>query len=197
MSEKMSDAARAQLEASPLHTPRLLEDVSLLPAWARIAISRVTLQGHTVEQAAKKANRAKATLANYLQSPAGKEWARALEEAGAQIVDSASEATAEFAILTDDTGQRVLSVSARNVPREYEVYYTVYYTATNGEQVLLAPQLQTLTRDYTWDETEVLGKSREEELMREAIVDDLVRTVLIQLSALEPLPASAAPPAGE
>ena len=121
---------------------------------------------------------------------------RALENAGADVVDSASEATAQFAILTDDTGQRVLSVSARNVPREYEVYYTIFYTVTNGEQVLLAPQLQTLTRDYTWDETEVLGKSREEELMREAIVDDLVRTVLIQLSALEPPPVTA-PPAGE
>jgi LPS-assembly lipoprotein len=122
---------------------------------------------------------------------------RALEEAGAQVVDSASEATAEFAILTDKTGQRVLSVSARNVPREYEVYYTIYYTVRNGEQVLLGPQLQTLTRDYTWDETEVLGKAHEEELMREAIVNDLVRIVLIQLSALEPQPVPAAPTADE
>lgn len=120
---------------------------------------------------------------------------RALEEAGAEVVDSVGEATAQFAILTDDTGQRVLSVSARNVPREYEVYYTIFYTVSSGEQVLLSPQLQTLTRDYTWDETRVLGKSREEELMREAIVEDLVRTVLIQLSALESPPA-AAPPAG-
>lgn len=122
---------------------------------------------------------------------------RALEEAGAQIVDSASEATAEFAILTDDTGQRVLSVSARNVPREYEVYYTIYYTVRNGEQVLLEPQLQTMTRDYTWDERQVLGKAREEDLMREAIVDDLVRIVLIQLSALDGQPAPAAPTADE
>lgn len=116
---------------------------------------------------------------------------RAIEQAGADVVDSVAEATAEFALLADDTGQRVLSVSARNVPREYEVYYTIHYTVRNGQQVLLEPQLQTLTRDYTWDETEVLGKAREEELMREAIVDDLIRIVLIQLSALEP----AAPPA--
>ena len=121
---------------------------------------------------------------------------RALENAGAEVVESVGDATAQFSILTDDTGQRVLSVSARNVPREYEVYYTIYYTVRSGEQVLLESQLQTLTRDYTWDETEVLGKSREEELMREAIVEDLVRTVLIQLSALESAPAAAAPPAG-
>jgi outer membrane lipopolysaccharide assembly protein LptE/RlpB len=83
------------------------------------------------------------------------------------------------------------------VPREYEVYYTIYYTVRNGEQVLLQPQLQTLTRDYTWDETQVLGKAREEDLMREAIVDDLVRIVLIQLSALDGQPASAVPTADE
>lgn len=119
----------------------------------------------------------------------------ALESAGAEVVESAAEATAEFSLLTDDTGQRVLSVSARNVPREYEVYYTIYYRVTNGERVLLEPQLQTQTRDYTYDETRVLGKAKEEALMREAIVDDLVRIVLIQLSAIEPVAPDGSPPA--
>ncbi|MCB1842748.1 MAG: hypothetical protein KDI09_07290 [Halioglobus sp.] len=107
-----------------------------------------------------------------------------LQLAGVTVVDSRSEATAVFSILNDDTDQRVLSVSARNVPREYEVYYTVYYSLQANNASLLEPQLQTGTRDYTYDETRVLGKSREEELLREAIVDELVRIVLIQLSAL-------------
>jgi LPS-assembly lipoprotein len=110
---------------------------------------------------------------------------RQLENAGAELVESPVEATAELAILTDDTGQRVLSVSARNVPTEFEVYYTVYYTVRSGEKVLLEPQLHTLTRDYTYDETQVLGKAREEELLRKAIVDDLVRLVLIQVSSIQ------------
>jgi LPS-assembly lipoprotein len=108
-----------------------------------------------------------------------------LKAAGAELVESPVDATAEFAILTDDTGQRVLSVSARNVPTEFEVYYTVYYTVRTKERVLLAPQLQTLTRDYTYDETRVLGKAREEELLHKAIVDDLVRLVLIQVSSIQ------------
>lgn len=121
----------------------------------------------------------------------------ALESAGAQVVDTPAEATAEFSILADDTGQRVLSVSARNVPREYEVYYTINYTVRNGEHVLLQPQLQTLTRDYTYDETRVLGKAKEEDLLRDAIVHDLVRIVLIQVSALQPSGASTAAPTGQ
>jgi LPS-assembly lipoprotein len=107
-----------------------------------------------------------------------------LRRAGVEVVDSPGEASAVFSILTDVTDQRVLSVSARNVPREYEVFYLVHYSVENGERSIMAPQSLTLTRDYTYDETLVLGKAKEEELLREAIVDDLVRIVLKQLSSL-------------
>lgn len=107
-----------------------------------------------------------------------------LLEVGVDLVDSPLDADATFTILSDVTGQRVLSVSARNVPREFEVFYTIFYGVKSGKETLLETRSQTLIRDYTWDETQVLGKEREEELLRKAIVDDLVRIVLIQLSAL-------------
>ena len=113
-----------------------------------------------------------------------RELRRQLLAAGVEVVDSEQDATAIFAITADATGQRVLSVSARNVPTEYEVFYTVEYSLVSGEEVLLAPQDLTFVRDYTYDETLVLGKAHEEDLMREAIVRDLVRTVLKQISAL-------------
>lgn len=109
---------------------------------------------------------------------------RELRAAGVDVVDAPTGASAVFSILYDETDQRVLSVSARNVPREYEVYYTVGYSVQSGEKLLLQPQEQTVTRDYTYDELLVLGKAREEELLRDSIVDDLVRVVLIQLSSL-------------
>jgi len=77
-----------------------------------------------------------------------------------------------------------INESARNVPREYEVYYTINYSVENGSQSIVDPQSLTLTRDYTYDETLVLGKAREAELLRDAIVDDLVRIILKQLAAL-------------
>lgn len=108
----------------------------------------------------------------------------AFSAAGIDVVDSPTDATATFTIAYDQTDQRVLSVSARNVPTEYEVYYSIEYSLRSDEKNLLAPQSLTLTRDYTYDSTLVLGKSREEELLREAIVDDLVRIVLKQISAI-------------
>jgi len=105
-----------------------------------------------------------------------------LQAAGVNIVESMEEATAVFVIYHDNTDQRVLSVSARNVPTEYEVYYTIQYGLQSGEETLLEVQDMTITRDYTYDATLVLGKAKEEELMRNAIVEDLVRIVLKQIS---------------
>ena len=44
-----------------------------------------------------------------------------------ELTDSRADATATLFVSFDETAQRVLSVSARNVPTEYEVYYTVTY----------------------------------------------------------------------
>ena len=107
-----------------------------------------------------------------------------LQANGVQIVESPTEATATLSIHFDRTDQRVLSVSARNTPTEYEVYYSIEYSLDSGEKNLQPQQFITLTRDYTYDETLVLGKSHEEQVLREAIVDDLVRTVLRQLGNL-------------
>ncbi len=103
--------------------------------------------------------------------------------AGVNIVDTLAESTANFRIDFDRTDQRVLSVSARNVPTEFEVFDTIQYGLMSGDVALLEVQDMTLTRDYTYDETLVLGKAREEEIMRDAIVQDLVRIILKQISA--------------
>ena len=111
-----------------------------------------------------------------------REFEKQLRAAGVELSDSATDATAIFTISFDDTAQRVLSVSARNVPTEYEVFYTITYSLDTGMNSLLPQQTLTLTRNYTYDSTLVLGKAREEELLREAIVKDLVRVVMKQIS---------------
>lgn len=108
---------------------------------------------------------------------------RELLASGINLVDEEDRATATLVIYLDDTDQRVLSVSARNVPTEYEVYYSIRYSVLSGEDILLDVQDLTLTRDYTYDATLVLGKEKEEQLLRDAIAKDLVRIVLEQISA--------------
>ncbi len=98
------------------------------------------------------------------------------------VIDSQS--TNRLALDNVTTGQRILSVSVRNVPREFEIFYTVGYSfRRHGDLLLQRPSL-TLTRDYIWDETEVLGKVREERQLRALIVEDLVDTIVRQLASL-------------
>jgi LPS-assembly lipoprotein len=112
-----------------------------------------------------------------------RELLRELERSGTEIVQSPEDASAVIDILRDETDQRVLSVSARNTPTEYEVYYSVRYGISHEDEVLVPVSDVTLTRDYTYDPTLVLGKEREEQVLRERIVRDLVRIVLEQASA--------------
>jgi LPS-assembly lipoprotein len=112
---------------------------------------------------------------------------------GSELVDSAAQADSVLIVSSDDTGQRVLSVSARNIPREYEIYYAVTVSVRSGATALMEPETIVVTRAYTYDETEVLGKSAEEELLREALAQDLARQVLRRI---ESAAASAAVPIG-
>lgn len=107
---------------------------------------------------------------------------RELLLAGVELAEREAGASAVFTIYLDDTDQRVLSVSARNVPTEYEVYYTVEYGVISGSETLLDVQDLTLTSDYTYDSTLVLGKAREEQVLRTALARDLVRIILKQIS---------------
>lgn len=111
--------------------------------------------------------------------------ARALEVNGVSVVNTASAAQAVLRIRTDETGQRVLSVSAQNVPREFEVYYTVSYELRVNDEIRSGANDLTVTRDYTWSEEQVLGKAREETVLRSALVDELVTIVMRRLAYTE------------
>lgn len=94
-------------------------------------------------------------------------------------------ADAVVRVLSDETGRRALTVSARNVPREFEVYYIVNCAVTIDGVEVVAPQRLLLTRDYTYDEKQVLGKANEEEVLRRALARDLVGLLVRTINAAD------------
>jgi LPS-assembly lipoprotein len=108
----------------------------------------------------------------------------ALRERGLVLVDSRGDAGARLIISEDSAGQRVLSVTARNIPREYEVFYSVTFALEAEGEPLIQPEALVARRNYTYDETEVLGKEREESLLRRALAEDLARQVVRRIEAL-------------
>jgi len=107
----------------------------------------------------------------------------ALRLRGLEVVETPDEAGAQLIITEDNSGQRVLSVSARNIPREYEVFYSVTFTLAAGDQNLVEAQSLIARRSYTYDETEVLAKAREERILEQTLADDLARQVMRRIEA--------------
>lgn len=110
---------------------------------------------------------------------------RALRASGVDPRREPVDSTVIVRINRDEFGQRVLSVSAGNVPQEFEIYYTVAYEVVVDGEVLLKVDSRTLTRDYTFDPTQVMAKRREEEFLRRDLADDLVRLMMRRIAALE------------
>ena len=67
-----------------------------------------------------------------------------LKASGTTITPERAAATAVLHIEHDETGQRVLSVSAANKPTEYEIFYTIKYSVTAEGKELLTSQTLTL-----------------------------------------------------
>jgi LPS-assembly lipoprotein len=107
-----------------------------------------------------------------------------LERGGVEVVDSPVAASSIIRLENDNSGQRVLTVSGRNVPTEYDVYYDLRYSVWADGAEVLPPQELTLNQSYTYDTATVLGKNREEQKIRESLGLNLVGQVVRQLSLL-------------
>ncbi len=131
-----------------------------------------------------EASRSIYILSPDLLTPFAVELRRAIERAGGEVVPSARAAGTVLRISQDHTGRRVLSVSARNTPQEYEVFYAVEYSVDRAGKEVLKSQPLELTRNMSFDETEVLAKDREEDGLREAMARDLATLVLRRLGSI-------------
>jgi LPS-assembly lipoprotein len=113
-----------------------------------------------------------------------REFERQLKSAGAEIEPVRTAASAEIDISRDTIEQRILSVSARNIPTEYLLVYTVTYNVSAGGKELLAPQTVSLSQDYTFSEQAVLAKEHEADILRQQMARNLVAIVMRRLSSL-------------
>jgi LPS-assembly lipoprotein len=109
---------------------------------------------------------------------------KALIASGAELARTPEQATGTVRIVRDEIERSVLSVSARNIPREYEVTYIVRFAVEAGATRLLPEQEVSLSRSYSFNESELLAKENEEAVLREALAADLVGLVMRRLASL-------------
>lgn len=139
------------------------------------------LQGHVPLPAALATTR---VIAEDDQTDFAQGLRRALIYSGSKLTDLSERATGVVRIHKDQVTQKILSVSVNNIPREYEVTYTVEFSVEGTSGELLPMQTVSITRDYSFDETKLLAKENEEAILREGMANDLVAIVMRRLSAI-------------
>jgi LPS-assembly lipoprotein len=109
---------------------------------------------------------------------------RALQTSGARVTERREDGAAVLRIETDKVTERIISVSARNIPQEYELVYDVAFSVSRDGKELLASQQISANRDYSFDERALLAKEREKETLSEALARDLAALAMRRLSVL-------------
>jgi len=117
-------------------------------------------------------------------TPFAVELRRAIERSGGSITDTTAEADTVIRIRRDRSGRRVLSVSARNTPQEYEIFYAIEYSVERGGSEVLETQPLELARTMSFEQSQLLAKDREEAILREAMARDLAMLVTRRLESL-------------
>ena len=95
--------------------------------------------------------------------------------------------TAGVAVLRierDEVLERVASVSARNIPREYELTQVVRFSLDAGGTRRISSAEVSASRSLTFDERRALAKEREREQLREALADEVAGVVLQRVAGL-------------
>ncbi len=103
---------------------------------------------------------------------------RALLMRNVAVVSTSMESTAQFVLLEEDHGQRILSVAATDGPEEYEVFQTATFSLSLNDTPAIESQRLTLTRDYTFDKDDILGKRHEYESLRSALAVEMAQAIL-------------------
>jgi LPS-assembly lipoprotein len=104
-----------------------------------------------------------------------------------RIVDSAAEAEAVFQQLQDSRGQTILSVNAQGRARELRLTLTYRFRIVDAKgRELVGPNEVSLSRDVTYDDSNVLAKDLEQSLLWRDMNNDLVNQIVRRLSIIKP-----------
>jgi LPS-assembly lipoprotein len=114
-----------------------------------------------------------------------REFEHQLKAAGATLQGVRANSTVTIDVTKDVVERRTLSVSATNIPTEYELTYTVIFSVQGTDKELLAPQTISLSQDYSFEEPVQLAKEHEAEILRQQMAHDLVSIAMRRLTSLK------------
>ena len=108
----------------------------------------------------------------------------ALRNNGVMISDKRDEASYVLVIKEDISSDRILSISAKNTPMEYEIAYQVVWSLFKGNQEIISDIKHIETQDYSFDQNQLLGKRKEAEYLNDSLAAKISKGVLLKLGSV-------------
>jgi LPS-assembly lipoprotein len=121
-------------------------------------------------------------------SSLGTELKRYIRASGdTTVVSDPKAAQAIIEVLSETREKAILSLNTQGRVREYALYYKLNFRVKdNKDQQLLAPTQIVLKRVISFNESQVIAKEKEEELLYRDMQSDLVQQILRRLAAIKP-----------
>ena len=106
----------------------------------------------------------------------------------ARVVDDAKAAAAQLLFLEESRRKDILSLTAAGRVSEYRLFYRVGFRLSDGKGGdFLPPVTVQLFRDMTYDDSQVLAKEAEEQLLFRDMQSDMVQQVLRRIATAKPV----------
>jgi LPS-assembly lipoprotein len=103
-----------------------------------------------------------------------------------KVVDDPKTADAVLELAGENREKIILSLTGTGRVREFRLRYTVNYRVYDGKGVNYVPAtLVQLTRDVTYNDSDILAKETEEQLLFRDMQSDMVQQVMRRLAAIE------------
>jgi LPS-assembly lipoprotein len=103
------------------------------------------------------------------------------------VVDDAKKADAVLEFSQEVRDRLILSLAASGRVREYQLRYLVAFRVHDGKGgEFVPPSTVTLTRDITFNDSDVLSKQTEEQLLYRDMQFDMVQQIMRRLAAAKP-----------
>ena len=108
-----------------------------------------------------------------------------------RVVDDPKSAQAQLQFTEEARVKEILSLTAAGRVREFRLVYRVGFRVTDGKGGEFLPlSTVALTRDVTYDDTVVLAKEAEEQLLFREMQADMVQQLLRRIPAAKKPPAA-------
>ncbi len=102
----------------------------------------------------------------------------ALSNQGVNLVEKASDATAQIVISKDSLRKQIQSIGANNRVQEYRLDYEVVFSVQFLDQIAIPEQTLTLSRDYAFDIGQIAGAQGEEQVLRQQMYEDMAQNII-------------------